>query len=410
MEVVHPRCGGLDVHKDTVVACALVSTDGDRPRKEVRTFGTTTAELQHLGDWLAGYGVTHAAMESTGVYWKPIWNLLEARFTLLLVNAAHVKAVPGRKTDVADSEWLADLLRHGLLRASFVPAPPQRELHELTRYRAQLVAGRAAEVNRLQQTLEGANLKLGSVATDVTGVSGRAILAALLAGEEDPAVLAELATGRLRAKLPALERALAGRVGDHHRFLLRQHLLHIDGLDGQIADLDGEVAARLATHEELIARLDGIPGVGRRIAEVLVAEVGTDVTRFPSADHLTSWAGVCPGHDESAGKRRSGKTRKGNRALRTALTEAAKAAGRTKQQALGHCYRRLKPRLGTKKATMAIARRILEAVYHMIRDATPYREPPPSPRGILVRRLDERGHVQALEGMGYHVTLQPLVA
>ena len=410
MEVVHPRCCGLDVHKDSVVACALVSDGGARPRKEVRTFGTMTADLLALGDWLAEAGVTHVAMESTGVSWRPVWNLLEARFGLLLVNAAHVKQVPGRKTDVGDAEWLADLLRHGLLRASFVPDRPQRELRELTRYRAQLVAARTAEVNRLHKTLEGANLKLGSVASDVGGVSGRAILAALLAGQADPAQLADLAKGRLRAKLPALEQALVGRVSDRHRFLLGQHLAPIDFLDGQIAERDALVASRLAAHEELVARLDGIPGVGRQTAEVIAAEVGTDVGRFPSADHLTSWAGLCPGQDESGGKRRSGKTRKGNRVLRAALTEAAKAAGRTKHKALGRRYRRLKRRLGTKKATIALARHLLEVVYHMIKEGAPYREPTPTARGPLARRVDQRHHVQALRELGFHVTLRPIAA
>lgn len=411
MEVVHSCCGGLDVHKDSVVACVLRSRHHGAPQQEVRTFGTTTAELLALGDWLAEGGVTHVAMESTGVYWKPIWTLLEARFTLLLVNAAHVKAIPGHKTDVADSAWLADLLRHGLLRSSFVPPRPQQQLREVTRQRSCLVAERSAVVNRLQKCLEGANLKLGSVLTDITGVSGRAILSALVAGEEDPAVLADLAVGQVRHhKRAALQAALTGRMDAHHRFLLGQHLAHLAFLDGQIATVGEEIAARLAPQAALLARLDGIPGVGRRTAEVIVAEVGTDVTRFPSANHLTSWAGLCPGQDESAGKRRSGKTRKGNRALRAALTEAAKAAGRSKDTALGRRYRRLTPRLGAKKATIAIARQILEVVYHMIQEGTPYREPPPPAHGPLTRRVDERRHVQALQELGFHVILQPIAA
>jgi transposase len=410
MEVVHPHCCGLDVHKETVVACVLRSIRPGSPEQEVRTFGTTRAQLLDLGDWLATHEVTHVAMESTGVYWRPVWNLLEGRFTLLLANAAHVKAVPGRKTDVADAAWLADLLRHGLLRGSFVPAPAQRELRELTRQRTSLVRDRAAVVNRLQKTLEEANLKLGSVVSDVTGVSGRAILTALVAGEDDPAVLADLAVGQVRRKGSALQAALAGHLTDHRRFLLGQHLAHIAFLDGQIAALETAIAAHLAPHADLVARLDAIPGVGQRTAEVIAAEVGTEVTRFASADHLTSWAGVCPGQDESAGKRRSGKTRKGNRALRAALCEAAKAAGRTKDTALGRRYRRLKERLGAKKATVAIARHILEAIYYLIKEGTPYREPTPAIRGPLARRGDQRDHVRALENLGFHVILQPIAA
>ena len=410
LEVIHPRCCGLDVHKQTVVACVLVAGAGRPPHKAVRTFGTTTAQIHALGDWLAEQEVTHVAMESTGVYWKPLWNLLEERFSLLLVNAAHVKAIPRRKTDVQDAEWLADLLQHGLVRASFVPARPQQDLRDLTRQRAQLVATRSAAVNRLHKTLEGANIKLGGVLTDLTGVSGRAILAALVAGEEDPSALAELAVGQVRRKRAALAEALAGRVDAHHRVLLGQHLALIDFLTGQIAALDTAIATHLAADADLVERLDTIPGVGRRIAEVIAAEVGSEVVRFPSADHLTSWAGVCPGQDQSAGKRRSGKTRKGNRALRTALTEAAKAAARTKDTALSRRYRRLQPRLGTKKATMAIARSILEVVYYVIKEGTVYREPPPPVRGSLTRRTHERRHVQALQELGFHVILQPVAA
>jgi transposase len=410
MDVVHPRCCGLDVHKDTVVACVLLSSDQGPPRKEVRTFRTMTAQLQTLRDWLATQEVTHVAMESTGVYWQPLWNVLEGRFALLLVNAAHVKAIPRRKTDVADAEWLADLLRHDLLRPSFVPDRAQRERRDLTRQRTNLAQDRTAAINRLHKTLEGTNLKLGSVITDLMGKSGRAILAALLAGQTDPAQVADLAVGRLRAKLPQLADAVVGQITDQQRFLLEQHLALIAFLDGQIAALDAAIAAHLRPDEAVVARLDEIPGVGRRTAEVLVAEVGTDVDRFPSADHLTSWAGVCPGQDESAGKRRSGTTRKGNRALRAALTEAAKAAGRTRDTALGRRYRRFKERLGAKKATIAIARYLLEIVYHMLKEGTPYREPAPTSRGALARRGAQRHHIHALEALGYHVILQPIAA
>src|SRR5215207_9085843 len=311
MEVIYPRCCGLDVHKREVVACVVRRDPDGTSRKEVRAFGTMTPDILALADWLGAQEVSHVAMESTGVYWKPIWNLLEDSFALLLVNARHVKAVPGRKSDVRDCEWLADLLRHGLLRGSFVPDRPQRELRELTRYRTSLVRERTAEANRLQKTLEGANIKLAAVATDILGKSGREILAALVAGSTDAAALAQLAKGRLREKLPALERALVGRFGAHQRFLVAQQLAHLDFLDAAIAAVSAEVAERLRPVEEAVSRLDTIPGIGRYVAETLVAEIGTDMSRFPTAAHLASWAGMCPGNNESAGKRRSGKTRKG---------------------------------------------------------------------------------------------------
>jgi transposase len=335
MQVVHERCCGLDVHKKVVAACALTPGEGGGARKEQRSFGTMTDDLERLAVWLAERGVTHVAMESTGSYWKPVWNVLEERFQLVLANAQHAKRVPGRKTDVKDAEWLAELLRHGLIHGSFVPDRAQRELRELTRYRTSLVEERTAAVNRLQKVLEGANIKLASVASDVTGVSARAMLAEMVAGATDAAALAEQAQGRLREKIPALQRALAGRVGDHQRFLLAQQLAHVDFLDEQIARLDAEVAERTRPFEEAVARLDTIPGVSRRIAETLVAEVGVVLDRFPTPGHLASWAGMCPGNDESAGKRRSGTTRKGSPALRRALTQAGHAAGRTRSTYLG---------------------------------------------------------------------------
>ena len=329
MDVIYPRCCGLDGHKREVVAC-LVTTDADgTSRKAIRTFATMTEDLLELGDWLAAAGCTHVAMERTGVYWKPVWNRLEGQIELLLVNARHVKTVPGRKTDVRDCEWLADLLRHGLLRGSFVPDRPQRELRELARYRASLVHERTAEVNRLQKVLEGANVKLAAVATDIMGTSGREMLAALVEGEADAAELAQLARGRLREKLPQLERALVGRVEAHQRFLVAQQLAHVDFLDEAIARVGREIAERLAPVEEAIARLDTIPGVGRSVAEALVAEIGADVSRFATAKQLASWAGMCPGNHESAGKRRSGRTRKGSPWLRAILVQAAHAAART---------------------------------------------------------------------------------
>ncbi len=407
MEVISPRCGGLDMHKRQIVACRIVAGPDGAPVKEVRTFGTMTDDLLALADWLAEAGVTHVAMESTGVYWQPIYNLLEDQFTLLLVNARHIKAVPGRKTDVRDCEWIADLLRHGLLRPSFVPDRPQRELRELTRDRTSLIQERTAEVNRLQKTLEGANSKLGSVATDVLGVSGRQMVEGLIAGETDAAALADLARGKLRAKHGDVERALCGRIGAHQRFLLARQLAHIDFLDDQIAQVSEEIAQRLRPVEEAVTSLDTIPGVGRRAAEVLVAEVGTDMSRFPSAAHLASWAGMCPGNNESAGKRRSGRTRKGSPGLRAMLIEAAQAAAHAKRTYLAAQYRRLAARRGAKRAAVAVGHTILVIVWHLLRDGGTYQDLGPDyfdrrDRGRLERRLCQR-----LEGLGYTVTLQP---
>jgi len=406
VEVVYERCCGLDIHKQTVVACLLVAgQDNQGPQKEIRTFGTLTDELLQLADWLSQAGCTHVAMESTGVYWKPIYNLLEGGFTLLLVNARHIKQVPGRKTDVRDCEWIAELLRHGLLRASFVPDRPQRELRELTRYRTSLIRERAAEVNRVQKTLEGANIKLSSVATDIVGLSGRRILAELVAGTSDPSALAELAKGKLRSKLPQLERALSGRVGAHQRFLLTQQLAHLDALDELIDQLSAEVAERLRPFAAALVHLDTIPGVGLRTAETLVAEIGTDLGRFPTAAHLASWAGMCPGNDESAGKRRSGKTRKGDTWLRTALIEAAQAAGRTRGTYLAAQFHRLATRRGKKKALVAVGHSILVIAYHLLTEDTEYRDLGP----IFFDQRDEqrvtRRLVDRLHALGYTVQL-----
>ncbi len=410
MEVVHRRCCGLDVHKKSVVACVLLSDPSGPPQREVRTFGTFTHEVLALADWLAEQEVTHIALESTGVYWKPIWNLLEDRFALLLVNPRHIKAVPGRKTDVHDAEWLAELLRHGLLTPSFVPDRAQRELRELTRYRTSLINERSAAVNRLQKTLEGANIKLASVASDVLGVSSRQMLAAVVEGTTlEASALAELAHGQLRDKVPQLEQALSGRVGPHQRFLLAEQLAHIDALDASLERLSTEIAERMRPFDELIERLDAIPGVGRTVAEVLLAEIGADMTRFPTANHLVSWAGMCPGHNESAGKKRSGKTRKGSPWLRAALVQAAHAAARAKQTYLAAQYRRLTARRGTKKAAVAVGHSILVIVYHLLTDpdcpyvdlgATYFDQRDP---GAVQRRLIHR-----LEALGYHVQVTPL--
>jgi transposase len=406
MDVVYERCCGLDVHKKTVVACVVTPGKGRAPRKEIRTFGTMTEDLLALGDWLAAEGVTHAAMESTGVYWQPIWNLLEDRFALLLVNARHIKAVPGRKTDVKDCEWIADLLRHGLLRGSVVPDRPRRELRELVRYRSALTRERAAEVNRLQKVLEGANIKLAGVASDVLGVSARRMLGALVAGRTDAAALADLALGQLKRKRSELERALAGRFGPHQRYLVAKMLAHIDELDASLAELSAVIGEQMRPSEEALERLDAIPGVGRRIAEILVAELGTDLRRFPTAGHLASWAGLCPGNDESAGKRRSGKTRKGNRMLRWALVEAAQAASRGRDTYLAAQFRRLAARRGKKKAVVAVAHSILVAAYHLLTRSEPYADL----GGDYFDRRDqqavERRLVRRLEALGNKVTLE----
>ena len=407
MEAIYERCCGLDVHQATVVACVIVPGPRGRPRKEIRTFGTMTPDVLRLAEWLTQHGVTHVALESTGVYWQPIWNLLEGSFTLLLVNARHVKAVPGRKTDVRDCEWLAELLRQGLLKPSFVPERPQRDLRELTRYRTSLIRERTAEANRLQKTLEGANIKLASVASDVLGVSGREMLTALVGGTTDPALLADLARGRLREKLPQLERALAGHFGAHQRFLVAQQLAHLDYLDEAIARLDGEIAERLRPFEDQLARLDTIPGVGRRTAEILLAELGADMGRFPTAAHLASWAGMCPGNNESAGKRKTGKTRKGNAWLRAALVEAAHAASRTKDTYLAAQYRRLAARRGRKKALVAVGHSILVSAYHLLKGTATYRELGPHYFDERDRQAVERRLVQRLESLGYKVTLDP---
>jgi transposase len=410
MDVVSARCCGLDVHKRGGVACLVTPGRGGAPTKEVRAFATMTEDLLARSDWLAAAGCTHVAMESTGVYWKPVYNLLEDGFALLLVNARHVKAVPGRKTDAKDCEWLADLLRHGLLQSSYVPDRPQRELRELTRYRTSLVRERTAAANRLQKTLEGANIKLAAVATDVLGKSGREILAALIDGQTDAAELAQLAKGRLREKLPELERALTGHVEAHQRFMLAEQLAHVDFLEAAIERVSAEAAARLASADDQLANLDSIPGIGRHVAEALVAEIGTDMGRFPTAHHLASWAGMCPGNHESAGKRQSGKTRKGSPWLRTLLVQAAHAAARTKGTYLAAQYRRLAARRGKSRAAVAVGHTILVIAFHLLRDGTTYRDLGSTYFDQLDRQHVERRLVHRLRDLGYRVTLEPLAA
>lgn len=410
MDVLYPRCAGLDIHKKTVVACVIIPGPKGRPQKTVRTFGAMTDDLVALGDWLAEQDVSHVAMESTGAYWQPIWNLLEDRFVLLLVNAHHIKQVPGRKTDVADSEWIADLLRHGLLKASFVPDRNQRELRELTRYRTSLMQERAAEVNRLQKTLEGANIKLAAVATDVLGKSGRQILEALVAGTSQAGDLAQLAKGRMRAKIPELQRALAGSFRPHHQFMVAHHLAYIDAIDEIVTQVSGEIADRLRSAEAEIELLDAITGIGRPTAEVWLAEVGSDLDRFPTHRHLASWAGMCPGNNESAGKRKTGKTRKGNPALRTALVVAAQAASHKRDSYLSAQYRRLAARRGPKKAIVALAHSLLVIAYHVLKRRVNFADLGPTYFDERNRVSVQRQLVRRLERMGYKVALEPAAA
>jgi len=404
MEVIHRDCAGLDVHKKVVVAAIIAE---GRP-KEIRSFGTMTADLLELSDWLMSNGVTHVAMESTGEYWKPIFNILENNFEIMLVNAQHISKVPGRKTDVSDAEWIADLLRHGLLTASFIPPVGQRELRELTRFRSTFVKERATLVNRVQKVLESANIKLASVASDVVGVSGRAMLEAIIGGTATPEQMAELSKGRLRSKRAELSRALEGRVKPHHRFVLTELLSQIDSLEETIARFDQEIEAYCRPFEEAVVLLDTIPGVARETAENIVAEIGTDMSRFPTANHLASWAGVAPGNNESAGKKRSGRTRKGNKPLGVILNQAAHAAARTKNTYLSAQYHRLAGRRGKKRALVAVAHSILVIAYHMIKDKEPYRD---LGGDYFDKRRPEttaRRLVSRLEHLGYQVSVQQL--
>ncbi|MGH8622951.1 MAG: IS110 family transposase [Burkholderiales bacterium] len=404
MDVLIDRCAGLDVHQATVVATVRVPGDGGR-QMVTATFGTMTPDLWALREWLQAYGVTHVALESTGVYWKPVYYMLEDAFTLLLINMQALKRVPGRKTDVKDSEWLAQLLECGLLRSSFVPPPPIRELRDLTRYRVQQVRDRAQEVNRLCKVLEDSGLKLTSVLTDVMGVSGRAMLAALVDGTTDPVILAEFARGRLRKKLPDLRRALQGRFRRHHAFLIEQILAKIDFLDETLDRLMGEIDARLVPFEPMLTALDTIPGVDRIGAISMVAETGGDMSRFPTAGHLCSWGAMCPGQNESAGKRRSGKTRKGNQYLRATLIQAGLGAIHSKGTALQARYHRVKRHRGHKKAVVAVGHQILEIAYFIMRDGVTYDE---LGADYFDRRHAERAvrrHVRQLEALGYQVTI-----
>jgi len=410
MEVLYPHCAGLDVHKDTVVACVRHMANGE-VRREVRTFKTTTKELLALSDWLAGEGCSHLAMEATGVYWKPVWHVLsDGDFALLLANAAHVKNVPGRKTDVNDATWLADLLAHGLIRGSFVPDEQTQEMRTLLRTRKQLVRERSSHVQRLQKTLEDANIKLDSVISDILGLSGRRMIEALIAGETDREALAALAHRRIKATPDELEAALRGRVTRRHRFLLRLHLQQIDAIDAAIEEIDREVDADVEPFRGAIALLTTIPGVSVLSAEIILAEIGRDMSRFPTAGHLISWAGLCPKNDESAGKRRSTRMRKGAPWLKTTLVQCAWAASRRKASYLQAQFHRLRARRGAKKAIGALAASILTTVYHMLISGEFYHDLGPDHFDRRANGRQTMRLVTRLQNLGYAVQITPLAA
>ena len=407
MEILYPRCAGLDVHKESVMACVLTPGPEAEPNKEIQEFGTTTGELRRLGDWLRANGVTHAAMESTGVYWKPVFNILESACELILVNARHIKQVPGRKTDKADCAWIASLLRHGLLEASFVPEPEVRQLRDLCRMRTTLVRECVQVGNRLRKVLEDANIKLDSVASDALGVSGRDMIMALVQGRNDPAELAELARGRLRAKLPELEQALEGQVTAHHRFLLRELMRQLAFLEGQVARFEQEIQRHMSPFEWAAGLLMTMPGVDRTAACALLAEIGADMRHFASSRHLASWAGLCPGNDESAGKRRSAKSHRGNRWIKGVMTEIAWAATRKKNSYSAAQYRKLAGHRGKKRALVAVANSLLQAVWHMLAHRQSYTDLGPDYYERLNRKALERSLIRRLEKLGHKVILEP---
>jgi transposase len=406
MEVVYRRCAGIDVHKGSISVCVLLM-EGEGPKKQVRRFGTMTGDLLELSQWLQQLGVTHVAMESTGVYWKPVWNLLEGQFELLLVNAQHIKQVPGRKTDIRDCEWIADLLQHGLLRGSYVPKPEQRDLRDLTRYRVRLCEDKVRLANRIQKVLEDANVKLACVATDVLGVSGRAMLQAIAAGEHDPQKLAHLARKGLRKKLPQLQMALQGRIRDHHRFLLGQLLEELTFIEEKINKLEQRIQEGMRPYQHVITLWTSMPGIREVTAWSLVAEIGTNPEQFPQASNLASWAGMCPGNNESAGKRKSGKTRKGNRWLRRALNQAAWGAARTKNTYFAARFHRLAAKRGSKRAIVAIGHKILVLAHYLLQHNCLFREL----GGDYYQRLRasslSQSLVRHLQRLGYQVTLTP---
>jgi transposase len=410
MEDIFCCCAGLDVHKESVEACVRLMEPNGRLHQQTRHWGTTTQEILAMSDWMAAQGVTHVAMESTGVYWKPLYNILESRFTVMLVNARHLKQVPGRKSDVRDCQWIAQLLQHGLLKGSFIPPRGQRELRDLTRHRTQLVEEKTRTANRIHKVLQDANIKLASVATNILGVSGRAMLEALIEGEGNPVKLADLAQGQLRGKIPELEKALEGHLTEHHRFMLQLLWKQLAQQEELIAALDSRIEEQTRPFAAEIERLDGVPGVDRRAAEVVLAEVGVDMKPFASHQHLASWAGMCPGNEESAGKRRRRRITPGNRWLKRTLVQTAWAASHTKHTYLASQYRRLVGRRGRKRALIAVGHSMLVIFYHMLKGGTTYADL----GGDFFDRIEPqrltRYYVRRLEALGHKVTLETRVA
>lgn len=442
MDVIYRCCAGIDVHKKMVMVCVLIWQASGRREEHVREYGTMTGDLLALSDWLASLGVTHVAMESTGVYWKPVYNILEERFEVLLCNARHVKNVPGRKTDVRDCQWLAQLLQHGLLKASFIPPRPQRDLRDLTRHRTQLVGEKTRVANRIQKVLEDANVKLASVASDALGVSGRAMIRALISGETDPGRLAELARRRMRGKIPELKRAMLGHVTEHHRFMLERLMGHLDFVEAEIAELEVRIEALVNspalspdpgpdnqgphkpdrapgnnhpgeipdpyTFSQAVSTISTIDGMEERSARAVLAEIGTDMSQFHSDKHLCSWSRICPGNNESAGKRKSGKTGKANRWLRSTLVQCAWAASRTKNTYLAAQYKRIASRRGKKRAIIAVTHSLLKIIYHMLKYHTAYRDLGGDYFDKINPEKTKRYHVKRLEQLGFKVTVEPL--
>lgn len=405
MKPMHRRCAGLDVHQKEIVACRRI-VRAKRVTHEVARFPTTTAGLLALADWLEAERITLVAMEATGVYWKPVWHILCGRFKLVLANAAHIRNVPGRKSDVNDATWISDLLAHGLIRASFVPPQPIQELRDLTRTRRELTREIVRHTQRIQAVLEEANIKLASVITDILGTSGRCFLKAIIAGETDGSRLAQLGSSRLAASQAELTAALTGRIGDHHRFLIAQHLKTIEQIEATMVEFDARIEAVLGPFQEVVERLTEVPGISRTVAEIIVAEIGTDMSQFPTADHLISWAGLCPRLDESAGRRRSTRVRKGATWLKPVLVQSALAAGRKKNSSFKTRYHSLKARIGPKKAAIAVAANLLRVVYHMLKDGTCYRDLGESYRRPRNPARAAQNLARRIRALGYQVDLR----